>query len=47
MSSDKKANRDCQTILKQAEDFHNNPEGISSYQGINHSDKIPIRQNNI
>ena len=47
MSSDKKANRDYQTILKQAEDFHNNPEGISSYQGINQSDKTSVRQNNI
>ena len=47
MSSDKKANRDYQTILKQAEDFHNNPEGISTYQGINQSDKISVRQNYI
>ena len=47
MSSDKKANRDYQIILKQAEDFHNNPEEISSYQGINQSDKISVRQNNI
>ena len=47
MSSDKKANGNYQTILKQAEDFHNNPEGISSYQGINQSDKILVRQNNI
>ena len=47
MSNDKKANRDCQIILKQAEDFHNNPEGISSYQGINQLDKISVRQNNI
>ena len=47
MSSDKKANRDYQTILKQAEDFHNNPEGISIYQGVSQSDKITVRQNNI
>ena len=47
MSSDKKANRDYQIILKQAEDFHNNPKGISSYQGINQSDKISVKQNNI
>lgn len=47
MSSDKKANRDYQTILKQAEDFHNNPEGISTYQGVSQSDKITVRQNNI
>ena len=47
MSSDKKANRDFQTILKQAVDFHNNPEGISTYQGINQSDQISVRQNNI
>ena len=47
MSSDKKAYRDYQTISKQAEDFHNNPEEISTYQGINQSDKISVRQNNI
>ena len=47
MSGDKKAYRDYLIILKQAEDFHNTPEGISSYQGINQSNKISVRQNNI
>ena len=47
MSSDKKANIGYQIILKQAKYFHNNPERISSYQGINQSDKISVRQNNI